>query len=100
MQRSSNGNDPDELQGKVPAYCPPPPYEPSAALPPSCVLPSVPLRKRDMNKLGLTVITDIPMDAPFECRPLEIGPGKRWRGRGRDVWERKPLGASVRPEHM
>ena len=45
-----------------------------------------------MNRLGLTVITDIPMDSPFEFRPLDTMPRKRWGGRGRDAWEKKPLG--------
>lgn len=51
-----------------------------------------------MNKLGLTVITDVQMYLTFEFRPLEIEPSKRRRSRGRDVLERKPLGVSVKPQ--
>ena len=89
----SNGNDPEQNRGEISACRPPPLYEPSPTLLSSYVLPSIPLRKRDMNKLGLTVITDIPMDSSNES------PRKRWRGRGRDVWKKKPLGASVKLEY-
>lgn len=92
VQISSDGNDSEQSQREVPPCCPPPPYEQSPTLLSSYVLPSIPLRKRDMNKLGLTVITDIPMDSSFES------PRKRWRGRGRDFWEKKPLGTSAKPE--
>jgi len=61
MERSFNGNDTTEFQDEAPTYSPPPPYESSVTPLSSHVLPSVPLRKREMNKLGLTVITDIPM---------------------------------------
>lgn len=96
MERSSNGKDITEYEEEAPAYGPPPPYESSAIPPSSYVLPSIPLRKREMNKLGLTVITDISMHPPFEFCPPETEPRKRWRGRGRDIWERKPLGTSVK----
>lgn len=97
VKRSSNRNDATEYQEEAPAHGPPPPYESSATPLSSYVLPSVPPRKREMNKLGLTVITNIPMHLPFEFRPLEVEPKKWSRGRGRDVWEKKPLGASVKP---
>lgn len=90
MRKSSDGNYPNPEE--FPVCCPPPPYESSPTILSSYVLPSIPLRRRDMNKLGLTVITDIPAGLPFES------PRKRWRGRGRDVWERKPLGASMKLE--
>jgi len=97
-QGSSNENDCGEPQEEALVYCPPPPYEPSATLLSSYILPSIPLRKREMNKLGLTVIANIPMDSPFEFRSLGTEPRKRWRGRGRDVWEKKTLGASIEAE--
>lgn len=100
MRRPSNGNDHEENQAVALANFPPPPYEPHPTLLSSYVLPSIPLRKRDMNKLDLTVITDISMVSPFGFRPLETIPKKRWRGRGRDVWERKSLGASNIPENV
>lgn len=93
VQKYSNGNDPEQNRWVVPTRCPPPLYRPSPALLSSYILPSIPLRKRDMNKLGLTVITNIPMDSSSET------PRKRWRGRGRDVWEKKLLGDSAKPEH-
>ena len=91
-QKPSNENDLERNQGEVEGFYPPPPYEFSPTPRSSYVLPSIPLRKRDMNKLGLTVITDIPMGSPF------VSPRKRWRGRGRDVWEKKQLGAFVKSE--
>ena len=95
MGRSSNGDDTTECEEAL-AYCSPPPYEFSTTSLSSCNPPSIPSRKREMNKLGLTVITDIPMDLSFEFRPLEIESRDRLRGRGRDVWEKKRLGASVK----
>ena len=61
MQRSSSGsgNDADERQEVVLAYRPPPPCRSSTTPYTSYVLPSIPPRKRDMNKLGLTVFTNI-----------------------------------------
>ena len=59
--RSFNGNDTTKFQDEAPTYGPPPPYESSVTPLSSHVLPSVPLRKREMNKLGLTVITNIPI---------------------------------------
>jgi len=75
MERSSNGNNITEFQDEAPTYGPPPTYESSVTPLSSHVIPSVPMR-REMNKLGLTVITDIPM-LPSELRPLEAEPG-RW----------------------
>lgn len=66
MQRPSIRDDREEHQGEAQAYCPPPPYEPSATPLSSCALPSIPPRRRDMNKLGLIVVTDVSMDSPFE----------------------------------
>ncbi|KAF9792964.1 hypothetical protein BJ322DRAFT_90853 [Thelephora terrestris] len=97
MRRTSNGQVTEE---EVPTDLPPPPYEPSPTLLSSYVLPSIPLRKRDMNKLGLSVITDLSMGPSLESSPLETIPRKRWRGRGRDAWERKPLGGSETPERV
>ncbi|KAF9650922.1 hypothetical protein BDM02DRAFT_3185068 [Thelephora ganbajun] len=85
MQKSSSGNGSDEHQEEAPACCSYPPYESSAIPLSSYVLPSIPLRKREMNKLGLTVITNVPMYAPFEFRLLEIETEEQWGGRGRDV---------------
>ena len=93
IQKHSNGNDPKQNRGEVPTRPSPPSYRSSPTLLSSLVLPSIPLRQRDMNKLGLTVITDIPIDS--SSGP----PRKRWRGRGRDVWERKPLAAFANPQH-
>ena len=92
--KSSNGNDHKGNWEEVLPRRPLPPRESSPTLLSSYVLRSVPLQKREMNKLGLTVITGIPMDSPFEFYQLEIPPKKRWRGRGRDAWERKPLETS------
>jgi len=98
VKGSCNGTDADEFREDSPAHCPSPPCEPSTTPLSSDILPSIPLRKRDMNKLSLTVTTNIPACSRFEFRPLEIEPRKRWRDRGRDVWERKPLRASQNPQ--
>lgn len=70
MERSSNKNDTTESQEEAPAYGPPPPYKSSVTPLSSYVLPPVPPRRREMNKFGLTVITDIPV-LPFKFIPLE-----------------------------
>jgi len=72
IRRSPTGDDTTEFQQEAPDYYPPPPYESSTTSLSSCILPSIPPRRREMNKFGLTVITDIPMDLPFGFRPLEI----------------------------
>lgn len=57
IQRSSDGNGAGECQEGASAYFPPPSYKSSAIPHSSHVLPSIPMRKREMNKLGLTVVT-------------------------------------------
>jgi len=81
IQRPSNGSDADECQEEVLAHPPPPPYRSSTVPYSSYVLPSIPLRKRDMNRLGLTVITNIP---PWSSKPppLEVEPRNQRMGRG------------------
>lgn len=81
IQRSSNINDTNECQEEGPAYCPPPLYQSTTTPHSAYVLPSIPLRKRDMNKHGLTVFTDIPVSPPFEFRPLEMEPREHQRVR-------------------